>query len=129
MVGLTDFSYWFTWFITSMFIWIGPLALCLGLITWTPIFKNSSYNALFLMYFFYLLTLVFLAFLISVFFNKAKTASVFGTGIVLVFSALAIVIDQQTDNTSFHYFMFLFSPICFHFGNRVAVHYENTGDR
>ena len=72
MVGLLDSAYWISWYLTTVIMYIPGVAVVVAVLTNTPIFETSHYNVVFFFYFMYILSLIPIAFIVSVFFNKVK---------------------------------------------------------
>lgn len=78
MMGLTDFSYWLSWFTYYLIIVTLITILCLIILTPT-VFKNSTTGYVFLYFWIYGISLFGLCMLIQSFFSRARVAAITGT--------------------------------------------------
>jgi ATP-binding cassette subfamily A (ABC1) protein 3 len=78
MMGLSDFSYWLSWFV-YYFIIVLIISIASTIILSANVFKYSNKGIIFLYFFIYGLSLFGLCILIQAFFSRARVAAITGT--------------------------------------------------
>ena len=78
MMGLSDFSYWLSWFV-YYFIIVLIISISCTIILSANVFKFSNRGIIFLYFFIYGLSLFGLCILIQAFFSRARVAAITGT--------------------------------------------------
>ena len=78
MMGLSDFSYWLSWFV-YYFIIVLIISIACTIILSANVFKYSNRGIIFLYFFIYGLSLFGLCILIQAFFSRARVAAITGT--------------------------------------------------
>ena len=78
MMGLSDFSYWLSWFV-YYFIIVLIISIACTIILSANVFKFSNRGIIFLYFFIYGLSLFGLCILIQAFFSRARVAAITGT--------------------------------------------------
>ena len=74
MVGLLDSVYWSSWFVTSLITYILPLLICSAIVVGSgDLWRNADYGIVFFFYLLYILSLIPVAFIVSIFFNKVES--------------------------------------------------------
>ena len=140
IMGLRDWVHHLSWFITSfiLFFWI---AITCTLITTATFLRSSNKSIIFAYFFLFTMSEVTMAFLIAVFFNNSKLASIVGP--VILFLTLLprfIFLSTNSNEASTDKFLAsLLSPTAFSLGADIIASYEsinigvqysniNTGD-
>ena len=78
MMGLSDFSYWLSWFV-YYFLIVLIISIASTIILSANVFKYSNKGIIFLYFFIYGLSLFGLCILIQAFFSRARVAAITGT--------------------------------------------------
>jgi uncharacterized paraquat-inducible protein A len=76
MVGLLDSAYWSSWYLTTIIMYLPGIVVSVAVLTNSAPMQDSHYDIVFFFYFVYILSLIPVAFIVSVFFNKVKQRKV-----------------------------------------------------
>ncbi len=73
MVGMSDSAYWASWYLSTLIVYIPPLLILVVIVTGTSqLFGNASFGLVLVFYLFYVLSIIPMAFIVSIFFNKVQ---------------------------------------------------------
>ncbi|XP_072934146.1 cholesterol transporter ABCA5-like [Epargyreus clarus] len=114
IMGLKDSVYWCSWFlIYTVFVTILSIVSTVLLFT-LKVFQHSSYILIFLLMLLFGFTIITFAFMLTPFFDKARTAGILGSFAVNLMSALYFiqVFVSNADSLSF-WFVSLISSSCY----------------
>jgi len=126
IMGLRDWVHHLSWFITSfvLFLWI---AITCTLITTSTFLRSSNKSLIFAYFFLFTMSEVTMSFLIAVFFNNSKLASIVGP-VVLFLTLLPrfIFLSTNSNEASTDKFLAsLLSPTAFSLGADTIAEYES----
>ncbi|XP_067014846.1 cholesterol transporter ABCA5 [Anabrus simplex] len=128
IMGLRDSIFWLSWFIIyGVFVLILSIVAMVLLIS-LEVFKHSNMFLIFLLIYLYSLTIIMMAFVFTPFFNKGRTAGVFGPFAVYVLGALyTINIFVEDMDPIYLWFMTLISCTGFALAMDKAVTLDSSG--
>lgn len=127
MMGLPSTVLNLGWHITYTLVTLIPITFISIVCTAAGIFKYTSGVAIFVFLLLYVQTLIFLAFLLSVFFSSSKTAGQFG-GLAIMMLFLPGYAIQETTPGGIIGFASLVSPIAFSQGFKALADAESIHD-
>ncbi|KYQ89278.1 ABC transporter A family protein [Tieghemostelium lacteum] len=112
MMGMSDFAYFVSWMTSSLTIAFPIMVLIFLIIRGTGLIYNTSFGVVFLLFFFYLLSLLVLSFVMSIFFDKSKFAGFLSYLVILLINVAGIFVGNTSKlPVGVKYFLSLFSPI------------------
>ncbi|CAG9126342.1 unnamed protein product [Plutella xylostella] len=114
IMGLKDSVYWFSWFlIYAVFVTVLSVVSTVLLFT-LKVFQHSSYVLIFLLMLLFGFTIITFAFMLTPFFDKARTAGILGSFAVNLMSGLYFiqVFVSNADSLAF-WFVSLISSSCY----------------
>ncbi|GAM22412.1 hypothetical protein SAMD00019534_055870 [Acytostelium subglobosum LB1] len=113
MIGMSDVAYYLSWNITTWYICL-PVAIIMALILrLISLIYHTNLGLLVVLFLFYMLTLVLLGCILSIFFDKSKFAGIISFIIVIGFSVAAIFIAQAKMSKRIKLILSLISPVAF----------------
>lgn len=113
IMGLRDLAYWLGWFVVYAVIVTFISLVNTVLLFALDIFQHSSFLLIFVLIDLYGLSVVMIAFMITPFFNKARTAGILGNFAVNMIGTLYFIQVFIDPNSSVMWFVSLLSPPAF----------------
>jgi len=126
MMGLNYSSLYLSWFLTYGFIFF-VISLVIAVISQGSLFARSAASLVFGYFFLFGLSIISYCFLVSVLFNRAKTAST--AGVVLFFMGFFAYFGVNSKNAGANAKLFgsILSPTAFGIGASILASYEGSG--
>ena len=127
IMGLSDKTYWLTWFITN-FVTLFIAAIAMAVIGLYP-FQNSNAAVLLLFYVLFACELIFFSYFITTFFNSSRTAAIVGSFLYILSWApgVASFIAEPEGSTGWAVSALAPASAVFVWGNALAIQ-ENSGE-
>ncbi|XP_046683568.1 cholesterol transporter ABCA5-like isoform X3 [Homalodisca vitripennis] len=127
IAGLKDSVYWSSWFFVYMWIVLITSVAATTILCYLQVFQNTSYLLIFLLTFFYGLSIIVVSFMMTPFFNEAKTAGFLGSFIVNLVSLLYFVQLFAGKSSFTLWSISLLSPAAFALAMDKALLMDLTG--
>ncbi|XP_063285489.1 glucosylceramide transporter ABCA12 [Pelobates fuscus] len=126
MMGVNSCSHFFAWLIESLIFLILTVIILVLILKYGNIFPNSNGFILFLFFLDYILTLIALSYLISVFFHNTNVAALSGSLIYISAFFPYIAVMSRGNSISFagKSLLCLLSPTALSYGVRYIAYYE-----
>lgn len=126
-MGMRGSSFWVSWFLTyalvMTFIVVVTVALCWGV----KVFEFGSPFVLFILLWCYSFSIIGFSFVLSPFFNVAKTAGIAGSLISILLSLVYLPLQQLGSPIWLRYVCSLVAPVALTLGLNRAVELEGLG--
>ena len=120
MMGLRPTAYWGSWFCTYALLMAGTVAIMTA-ITTHVILTDAHFMAVFLLLYTYSLSIIAMAFMLTPFFNKARTAASFGCLLTTLTSLLVVPMLALDANAPIKWLGSLSSPTALALGIATLV--------
>uniref|UniRef100_A0A1B6L2P7 ABC transporter domain-containing protein n=2 Tax=Graphocephala atropunctata TaxID=36148 RepID=A0A1B6L2P7_9HEMI len=127
IAGLKDSVYWSSWFFVYMWIVLIISLATTSMLCYLQVFQNTSYMLLLLLTFLYGLSIIVVSFMMTPFFNEAKTAGLLGSFIVNIVSLLYFVQLFAGESHFTLWIISLLSPAVFALAMDKALMMDLTG--
>lgn len=111
MMGLNDLAYFTSWLVTALVVALPTTILIFLVLRGSSLIYHTSYGTVFILFVLYLITLLLLGFIASVFFDKSKFAGILTFIVVILLNVAGIFIAKAKMSTSVKYLLSLISPI------------------
>ncbi|KAI8501113.1 ATP-binding cassette sub- A member 5 [Branchiostoma belcheri] len=115
MMGLNSMAFWTSWLVVYMTIIILESLVCIGISYAAGLFSKTNFFLYFITFFLYGLSMVNIAFVLTTFFDKARTAGAVAALSTLFVSALVLPISLLPDDIpqAAQWALCIFSPCAF----------------
>eukprot|EP01103_Thecamoeba_quadrilineata_P016784 TRINITY_DN5719_c0_g1_i2.p1 TRINITY_DN5719_c0_g1~~TRINITY_DN5719_c0_g1_i2.p1 ORF type:complete len:1590 (+),score=279.69 TRINITY_DN5719_c0_g1_i2:504-5273(+) len=113
MMGLAQSTYWLSWFLTYAFIMLFTVVLILLIGGAGSVWPWSAVPSLFVLFYSFAISLIPLAFLISIFFNNARVAGMAGGFFVIVNGVVNLPLQDKHISAPVRWMLSIFSPLAF----------------
>ena len=126
MMGLTDFSYWLSWWVYYLIIVTIISALCILVLSFNVI-KYSNRGLIFLFFWIYGLSLFGLAVFLQSFFSSSRVAAITGTLVYFGTSFINVVVQDATVKSGPKNIASLLTTIAISRGCNNIAQFETNG--
>jgi len=113
MMGLKEAAYFMSWSITHLTFALPVTLLIVIIFKGSQLYHTTDWGTTIVLFVLYLLSLLLLSFILSIFFDKSKFAGIISFVIVLLVAVGGIFIAKEEFTTSAKLVLSLFSPIAF----------------
>ncbi|EGC30600.1 hypothetical protein DICPUDRAFT_41231 [Dictyostelium purpureum] len=113
MMGLNDLAYFFSWIITSLTISLPVDLIIVTIFKGSQVIYSTPWGLVIATFVLYLLTLLFLAFIFAIFFDKSKFCGLISIIIILIINIAGVFIAKGDFNPNIKMFLSILSPIAF----------------
>eukprot|EP01060_Flectonema_neradi_P038639 TRINITY_DN817_c1_g1_i1.p1 TRINITY_DN817_c1_g1~~TRINITY_DN817_c1_g1_i1.p1 ORF type:complete len:1922 (+),score=363.69 TRINITY_DN817_c1_g1_i1:42-5807(+) len=126
IMGLSKTSFYGSWFVT--YIIMNTIScILITLMTSGSLFQYSSSMLVFVMFFFYAMSVVAMSLMFSVFFSKARISAVAAPVLMMSFSIPKFVLQRNELTASDQRWVSLLAPSAFGYGAQLLCKYEGEG--
>lgn len=126
MMGLKDFPYWMSWFITY-FIEVTVISIICIVIISFKVLVHSDLILIFIFFWIYGISLFGFAILVSSFFSKSRPAAITGTFLYFATSFLDFAVQNKKLSSQAKYSAAFFPTVALSRGSYVLSNYEISG--
>eukprot|EP00794_Sanderia_malayensis_P009395 gene9395-10383_t len=135
IMGLSQFAFWFTWFITYAIIITIGVILVVIIARVSSLFGNSNYFIIFIMFFLYGLSIETLAFVLTPLFQRGKTAGMAGSMCTIILSLLSMLHIYLNTSNGVKWITAFLSPVALSLAltpavdSDTGVNWSNVGSK
>ncbi|KAN0029456.1 hypothetical protein ACTA71_007583 [Dictyostelium dimigraforme] len=113
MMSLNSLAYFVSWIITSLTTALPVTLLIVVLFKGTELIYSTNWGIVIITFVLYLITLLLLSFIFSIFFNNSKFCGLLSFVIVLAINIAGVFVSKNEFSVSAKLFLSIFSPIAF----------------
>ncbi|KAN0027866.1 hypothetical protein ACTFIV_009690 [Dictyostelium citrinum] len=113
MMSLNSLAYFVSWIITSLTTALPVTLLIVIIFKASQLIYSSSWGIVMITFILYLITLLLLSFIFSIFFNNSKFCGLLSFVIVIAINIAGIFVSKNEFNVSVKLLLSIFSPIAF----------------
>ncbi|XP_065201451.1 uncharacterized protein LOC135832246 isoform X2 [Planococcus citri] len=129
IMGLKDSVFWLSWFIVyGVFVTVMSIVAVSSMFL-LGVFQHSNFFLIFLLVLLYEFSIIFFSFMLTPFFNNARSAGIMGNFIINIFSLLYFIrVFISKTNTTLLWSMSLLSPAAFTLAMDKALTMDMSGN-